>query len=456
MEEDNNLQSINLDNVNNNNLSIIDETPELTTLIDETDTQNSGGSILTKKIRLKLSKGYTIHTVIKSISYSINETSFILPFCLRKLGIISFLISLIILSLSSVYIFHLLIDEIVKFNLYGNYHNIIQKKTNKILNSIYFLSNIIYHFLILIFEIYLYLFLCKKILSFYDITFNELFYEKLIILSISLIMIEFPFSFIKSFKYPDLIYIIIAIFTIVINIICFVLVITGNKIQLIKINIFQGFSKDYSICFSIIMNMVGWQSQISKLLKDYKIKTTKRFYKVVHLSFFIELLLIVFICFVAAPLIDDNNDIIIFFLDNNNLKPIPLFIARIMIFIFCLFIHIIIAHHMHLIQENIILFLKLISNKKECFSFYSKIYFNIFSKFFILVSSNIVCLFIDDISLIIILYGGIFTIIINYICPTAIYYFIISKNSIIVWFAWIICFIVISIGLISFILYILL
>ena len=443
MEEDNNLQTLNIDNENNKSLSIIDETPELMTLIEETDPEASEESIFAKKIRLKLSKGYTTHTVIKSISYSINETSFILPFCLKKLGIISFLISLIILSLSSVYIFHLLIDEIVKFKLYENYHNIIQKKTN------------MYHFLILIFEIYFYLFLYKKILSFYDITFNELFYEKFIILSISLIIIEIPFSFVKIFKYPDLLYIIIAIFTIIINIICFIFVITGNKIQINKISIFQGFSKDYSICFSIIMNMVGWQHQISKLLNDYKIKTTKRFYKVIYLSFLIEFFLIVFICFIAAPLIDDNNDIIIFFLDNNNLKPIPLFITRVMTFSFCLFIHIIIAHHMHLIQENIILFLKLISNNKKC-AFYDKKYFNVISKIAILVSSNAICLFIDDISLIIILYGGIFTIIINYICPTAIYSFMISKNSIIVWLAWIICFIVISIGLISFILYILL
>ena len=177
MEEDNNLQTLNIDNENNKSLSIIDETPELMTLIEETDPEASEESIFAKKIRLKLSKGYTTHTVIKSISYSINETSFILPFCLRKLGIISFLISFIILSLSSVYIFQLLIDEIVKFNLYENYHIIIQKKTNKIFNSIYFLSNIIYHFLILIFEIYMYLFLCKKIFSFYDITFNEIFYE---------------------------------------------------------------------------------------------------------------------------------------------------------------------------------------------------------------------------------------------------------------------------------------
>ena len=455
MEEDNNLQTLNIDNENNKSLSIIDETPELMTLIEETDPEASEESIFAKKIRLKLSKGYTTHTVIKSISYSINETSFILPFCLRKLGIISFLISLIILSLSSVYIFHLLIDEIVKFKLYENYHNIIQKKTNKIFNSIYFLSNIIYHFLIIIFEIHFHLFLCTKILSFYDITINEVFYEKFIILILSLIIIEFPFSFVKAFKYPDLLYIIIAIFNLIIYIIYFIFAITGNKIELIKINIFQGFSKDYSICFPIIMNVVGWQSQISKLLNDYKIKTIKRFYKVVYFSFLIEFFLIIFICFVAAPLIDDNNDIIIFLLDCNNLKPIPLFITRVMAFIFCLFIHIIIAHHMNLIQENIILFLKLISNKKE-YAFYDKKYFNLISKISILVSTNVACLFIDDISFIIILYGGIFTIIINYICPTAMYSYMVSKNSIIVWLAWTICFIVISIGIISFILNILL
>ena len=455
MEEDNNLQTLNIDNENSKSLSIIDETPELMTLIDETDPEASEESIFTKKIRLKLSKGYTTHTVIKSISYSINETSFILPFCLRKLGIISFLFSLIILSLSSVYIFHLLIDEIVKFKLYENYHNIIQKKTNKIFNSIYFLSNIIYHFLIIIFEIHFHLFLCTKILSLYDITINEVFYEKFIILILSLIIIEFPFSFVKTFKYPDLLYIIIAIFNIIIYIIYFIFAITGNKIELIKINIFQGFSKDYSICFPIIMNVVGWQSQISKLLNDYKIKTIKRFYKVVYFSFLIEFFLIIFICFVAAPLIDDNNDIIIFLLDSNNLKPIPLFISRVMAFIFCLFIHIIIAHHMHLIQEYIILFLKLISNKKE-YAFYDKKYFNLISKISILVSTNVACLFIDDISFIIILYGGLFTIIINYICPTAMYSYMVSKNSIIVWLAWTICFIVISIGIISFILNILL
>ena len=82
------------------------------------------------------------------------------------------------------------------------------------------------------------------------------------------------------------------------------------------------------------------------------------------MSFLIECFLIVFISFVVAPLIDDNNDIIIFLIDNKNLKPIPLFITRVMAFVFILFIHIIIAHHLNLIQENIILFLKLISNKK--------------------------------------------------------------------------------------------
>ena len=73
MEEDNNLQSINIDHVDNNNLSIIDETPELMTLIEETDTENIEENIYTQKIRLKLSKGYTIHTVIKTISLTLQQ-----------------------------------------------------------------------------------------------------------------------------------------------------------------------------------------------------------------------------------------------------------------------------------------------------------------------------------------------------------------------------------------------
>ena len=87
-------------NLVNNPLSVIDEKPELTTLVAATKMQNSNESNLSNKILSKLSKGYTFCTVIKVLSYSINETSLILPYCLRRLGIIPFFLFLGIFSLS--------------------------------------------------------------------------------------------------------------------------------------------------------------------------------------------------------------------------------------------------------------------------------------------------------------------------------------------------------------------
>ena len=144
MEDHNNFQM----NLMDNPLSIIDEKPELTTLVAATEIQNNDESLISNKIISKLSKGYTFCTVIKVLSYSINETSLILPYCLRRLGIIPFFLFLGIFSLSSVYIFYLLIDIIVKNNLYNNYHKKIQDKSNKLYNIIYYLVNIIYHILI--------------------------------------------------------------------------------------------------------------------------------------------------------------------------------------------------------------------------------------------------------------------------------------------------------------------
>ena len=145
-------------NINNDHLSIIDEKPELTTFIagseiDEEEHQ----SLLSNKIKLTISKGYTLCTVIEVISYSINETAFILPYCLRKLGIIPFILFLIILPLSSLYFFYLILDIVIKHNLYENYHQIIQEKTNKIFNILYFIFNIIYNVIIIAFENYLFL-----------------------------------------------------------------------------------------------------------------------------------------------------------------------------------------------------------------------------------------------------------------------------------------------------------
>ena len=60
-------------NANNNDpLPVIDEIPELTTLVLATKMQDDNDSLLSNKILSKLSKGYTIYTVIKVISYSIN------------------------------------------------------------------------------------------------------------------------------------------------------------------------------------------------------------------------------------------------------------------------------------------------------------------------------------------------------------------------------------------------
>ena len=86
MDEDNSFDA----NIINNPLSIIEEKPELTTLIFATKIQNDEESRLSNKIISKLSKGHTFYTVIKVVPYSINETSLIIPYCLRRLGIIPF------------------------------------------------------------------------------------------------------------------------------------------------------------------------------------------------------------------------------------------------------------------------------------------------------------------------------------------------------------------------------
>ena len=114
MEENKDLE----DNIFNSHLSIIDENPELTTIVAATKIHNNNRSLLSTKFLSKISRGYTFFTVMKVISYSINEISFILPYCLRKLGIFPFFLLLILLSFSSLYIFYLLIDIIIKHKLY--------------------------------------------------------------------------------------------------------------------------------------------------------------------------------------------------------------------------------------------------------------------------------------------------------------------------------------------------
>ena len=455
MEDHNNFQM----NLMDNPLSIIDEKPELTTLVAATEIQNNDESLISNKIISKLSKGYTFCTVIKVLSYSINETSLILPYCLRRLGIIPFFLFLGIFSLSSVYIFYLLIDIIVKNNLYNNYHKKIQDKSNKLYNIIYYLVNIIYHILIIIFEIYLYLSLIQKILLFFGKDIENKLHIKIIILSISFLLVELPFSFLGIFRKPDLLYIIITVLIIILNVISMFIILFTNSndnIKLIKINLVENISKDYLTCFSIIMTIIGWQNQICKQLENFKIKTTKRFYKVVYLYYFFQSILIIFICLVNTPLIDDKADVIIFLLDYNNLNLAPLLIIQIMAIIFGLAIHIIIAHHIHLIQEHVslILSLTLFKNKTENFKI-NKIFLVVLN-IFILLICNLISLMVKDLSIIIILYGGIFSTLINYLFPTICYSMLVSKNSLVIWIGWLIDFIIISLGIISLIFKILL
>ena len=451
MEENKDLE----DNIFNSHLSIIDENPELTTIVAATKMHKDNKSLLSTKFISKLSRGYTFFTVMKVVSYSINEISFILPYCLRKLGIFPFFLLLILLSFSSLYIFYLLIDIIIKHKLYTNYHKIIQEKTNKYLNISYYFVNIIYNLLILIFQNYLYLSICRRIFSFFGLDMENVFLEKIIILSLSIIIIEFPFSLIKFFQKPDILYIIITGLIVILNIIALIFIIihkSHDDIELFEINYFEGFSKDYFTCFSIIMTTLGWQNQIAKHLESFKIKTSNRYHKVVYLFFIILFFLIIFICFSSTPLISDKGDILIFILDYKNLNLTNFLIIQIMSIIFGLVIHIIIAHHIQLIQENLLLILKLTIKKdlgeeyeiNKCFS----ACFNLF----ILMLINIISLVIDDISIIIILYGGVLTSLINYFFPTCSYWMMVSENSLVVWVAWLITFIIVSLSLVFFML----
>ena len=451
MEEINNLEN----NIFNGHLSIIDENPELTTIVAATKIHNDNKSLVSTKVLLKLSIDYTFFTVMKVISYSINEISFILPYCLRKLGIIPFFLLIIILSFSSIYIFYLLIDIIIKHKLFNNYHKMIQEKTNKYLNIPYYIVKIVYNVLILIFQNYLYLSICQRIISYYGLEMENIFLEKIIILTLSLIIIEFPFSFIKFFQKPDILYIIIAGLIVILNIIALVFIIIHKSydgIELIEINFFEGFSKDYFTCFSIIMTALGWQNQIAKHLESFKIKTSNRFHKVVYLFFIILTFLIIFICFSSTPLISDKGDIIVFLLDYKNENLTKFLIIQILCIIFALAIHIIIAHHILLIQENLLLILNLTINKNIGEEYEINKCFSACFNLFILVLINIVSLMINDISIIVILYGGVFTSLLNYFFPTFSYWMMVSKNSLVVWVAWLITFIIIFFSLACFML----
>ena len=135
---------------NNEYLSIIDENPELNTLVEETDSQsNAEKSSLSSKILSKLSRGYTFYTVSKIIAYSLNEMGFILPYCLKKVGIIPYFLLLFFSSIISLYIFYIQIDIVVKLNLFKDYHDILKGNLGHKFNLVYYILNIIYHTLVL-------------------------------------------------------------------------------------------------------------------------------------------------------------------------------------------------------------------------------------------------------------------------------------------------------------------
>ena len=152
MEDDSSL----IEGLKNDPLSIIDEKPELTTLIQATKLQKEDKSSLSDKILSKISKGYTCFTVSKIISYSFAETAFILPYCLKKVGIVPYVLGLIIISLISFYIFYIILDVVLKFNLFKNYHKTLQQNLSRRFNLVYYIQNILYHSLIAILESYIF------------------------------------------------------------------------------------------------------------------------------------------------------------------------------------------------------------------------------------------------------------------------------------------------------------
>ena len=435
-------------------LSIIDEKPELTTLVEATNMQSDdNASNLSNKILSKLSRGYTLFTVIKVISYTINETSLILPYCLIKLGIFPFFLFLILFSLLSIYIFYLMIDNVVKHNLFNNFHKIIEEKTNKCFILSYYIICIVYHVLILIFENYIFLSLCQNSLDYFQIKTEFVILEKILLILMSITLIDYPLSFFNYFEKPDILYIFITFFIVVFNITAIIFVVmnkSNDNITFNKINYFEKISKDYLTCFSIIIPLIGWQSQISNHLSDFKIKTSKRFHKVVYLFFIIQFFFITFICLASSTLLGGKEgDGVIYSLDYNKLNLNSLLIVEIMCIIFGLLIHFIIAYHIQSIKKYITLILKLTIYKKKGEDFEINRNFFIGTNLFFLLFSGIINVLIKDISIIIILYGGVFSGIVNFIFPIALYWSMVSKNSLVTWIGWFICLIFLSLGILG-------
>ena len=462
MEDDSSL----IEGLKNDPLSIIDEKPELTTLVLATKLQKEDKSSLSDKILSKISKGYTCFTVSKILAYSLAETVFILPYCLKKVGIVPYFVGLIIICFISFYIFYIFLDVIIKLNLFKNYHQILRQNLGKKFRLIYYILNLLYHTLLLILETYIFLHFTLKLLSLFDLDIKGKFIYILIIL-LSLVIIQFPLSYINFLKTPDIFYIMfIGLFNLI-NLISLVFFILykfkndinteeGEKNQITSITFIEGISFDYIICFSVFIIIIGWQNQISRHLGEFKIKTTRRFFNILYLTFIVQIILCLINGLVNTPLMIDNENnnefkIKLFVLYYNE-EIIPTLMIKIILIIFCIFFNILIPYRLSLLEENFDLFLeetiyKPFSIKKRG----NKILVALF-KLVILFLSAFINLIINDISYIILLLGGILASVLNFLNPTLIYWKLVSKNNLVIRIALILSIIVIIINLVGLIL----
>ena len=462
MEDDSSL----IEGLKNDPLSIIDEKPELTTLVLATKLQKEDKSSLSDKILSKISKGYTCFTVSKILAYSLAETVFILPYCLKKVGIVPYFVGLIIICFISFYIFYIFLDVIIKLNLFKNYHQILRQNLGKKFRLIYYILNLLYHTLLLILETYIFLHFMLKLLSLFDLDIKGKFIYTLIIL-LSLVIIQFPLSYINFLKTPDIFYItFIGLFNLI-NLISLVFFILykfkndinteeGEKNQITSITFIEGISFDYIICFSVFIIIIGWQNQISRHLGEFKIKTTRRFFNILYLTFIVQIILCLINGLVNTPLMIDNennNDFKIkLFVLYYNEEIIPTLMIKIILIIFCIFFNFLIPYRLSLLEENFDLFLeetiyKPFSIKKRG----NKILVALF-KLVILFLSAFINLIINDISYIILLLGGILASVLNFLNPTLIYWKLVSKNNLVIRIALILSIIVIIINLVGLIL----
>lgn len=462
MEDDSSL----IEGLKNDPLSIIDEKPELTTLVLATKLQKEDKSSLSDKILSKISKGYTCFTVSKILAYSLAETVFILPYCLKKVGIVPYFVGLIIICFISFYIFYIFLDVIIKLNLFKNYHQILRQNLGKKFRLIYYILNLLYHTLLLILETYIFLHFTLKLLSLFDLDIKGKFIYILIIL-LSLVIIQFPLSYINFLKTPDIFYItFIGLFNLI-NLISLVFFILykfkndinteeGEKNQITSITFIEGISFDYIICFSVFIIIIGWQNQISRHLGEFKIKTTRRFFNILYLTFIVQIILCLINGLVNTPLMIDNennNDFKIkLFVLYYNEEIIPTLMIKIILIIFCIFFNILIPYRLSLLEENFDFFLeetiyKPFSIKKRG----NKILVALF-KLVILFLSAFINLIINDISYIILLLGGILASVLNFLNPTLIYWKLVSKNNLVIRIALILSIIVIIINLVGLIL----